>query len=157
MNRAIQKTMAKDRAATSSSHIPAKTTSGSSLGSLEHYSHTWNAANFGMLDGQYQLGPTTMSQVGLPPPNTQPDSPIGLSYQIFNLKAAMVDVERGLEVRNPNHLLLHVYLELSAKSTSTISPQDPGGATSCSTQISQEIDFARRVPEFLAERLVTQF
>ena len=61
INRAIEKTMAKVRAATSSSHIPAKTTSGSSLGSFEHYSHAWNAADFGMLDGQYQLGQTTLS------------------------------------------------------------------------------------------------
>jgi hypothetical protein len=135
--------MAKDRAATSSSHIPAKTTSGSSLDNLEHYSHAWNAADFGMLDGQYQLGPTTMSQVGLPPPNTQPDSPIGLGYRMFNLKASMLDVDRGLEVSNPNHLLLHAYLVLPAKSTSTISPRDPDGAKSCSIWISQEADFAR--------------
>ena len=62
----VQKTMAKDRAPTSSSHIPVETTSGSSLGVFEHYSHAWNAADMGVLDGQYLLGQSTLSQVGLP-------------------------------------------------------------------------------------------
>ena len=110
MNRALQKTMVKDRAATSSSHMPAQTIGGGSLGDLEHYSQAWNAADFGILDGQDQLGPSTMSQVGLPPLNTQPDSPIGLGYRMFSLKAAVLDFDHGLEVTNPSHLLLYVYL-----------------------------------------------
>ena len=156
MNRALQEIMVKDHAAASSSHVPAQTIGGGNLGDLEHYRQAWNAADFGILDGQDQLGPSAMSLVGLPPVNTQPDSPIGLGYRMFSLKAAMLDADHGLEVNNPNHRLLHVYLLLSAKSISTISPRDPGGAKFCSIRISQEMDFARRVPEFLSGRLLTR-
>ena len=51
-----------------------------------------------------------MSVVGLPPVNTQSDSLLGLGYRMFNLKAVVFDFDHGLEVTNPSHLLLYVYL-----------------------------------------------
>ena len=51
-----------------------------------------------------------MSVVGLPPLNTSSETYLGLGYRMFNLKAAMLDFDHGLEVIDPNHPLLHAYL-----------------------------------------------
>ena len=44
------------------------------------------------------LPASTLARVGLPP-NNQPDSPVGVGYNMFALKAAMLDVDLALEVR----------------------------------------------------------
>ena len=102
MNRAIQQTMPKDRATSSYTQVPAQTLDDGDYGELERYRQADNAADFGISDGQDRLGPGAMSVVGLPPLNTQSDTLLGLGYRMFNLKAAVLDFNHGLE----NHSLL---------------------------------------------------
>ena len=110
MNVAIQSTMPKDRASPSYTQVPPTTLDGGDFGELEHYRAAFNAADFGISDGQDRLGPGAMSVVGLPPLNTSSDTYLGLGYRMFNLKATMLDFDHGLEVNDPNHPLLHAYL-----------------------------------------------
>ena len=110
MNLAIQETMPKDRATSSYTQVPTKTLDGGDFGELEHYRQAYNAADFGISDGQDRLGRGAMLVVGLPPLNTASDTHLGLGYQMFNLKAAVLYFDHGLEVTNPNHSLLYAYL-----------------------------------------------
>ena len=110
MNLTIQETMPKDRAAASYTQVPAQALGGGNFGELEHYRQAYNAADFGISDGQDRLGPGAMSVVGLPPLNTSTCTHLGLGYRMFNLKAAVLDFDHGLEVIDPNHTLLHAYL-----------------------------------------------
>ena len=103
MNTAIQATMPKDRASPSYTQVPPTTLDGGDFGPLEQYRAAFNAADFGISDGRDQLGPGTMSAVGLPPLNTTSGTYMGLGYRLFNLKAAVLDFDHGLEVNDPNH------------------------------------------------------
>jgi hypothetical protein len=103
MNVAIQSTMPKDRASRSYTQVPPTTLDGGEFGQLEHYRAAFNAADFSISDGRDQLGPGAMSAVGLPPLNTSSETYLGLGYRMFNLKAAVLDFDHGLEVNDLNH------------------------------------------------------
>ena len=85
MNVAIRETMPKDRASASYTQVPTTTLDGGDFGELEHYRQAFNAADFGISDGQDRLGPGAMSVVGLPPLNTPSDTYLGLGYRMFRV------------------------------------------------------------------------
>ena len=69
--------------------VPRQTLCGKSLGSLGQYSQDWNDAD----TGEVSSAPT------LPPLLTpNPDSPISLGQKMFAAKAAILDVDRAVEV-----------------------------------------------------------
>ena len=97
INRELRATQRKDLDPNSATLMPLQTLSGSNLGSLEHYSHDWNAAEMGAVNGKSVLPALNLRRVA-PSPSNQPDSPVSAGYKMFSLKAAMLDVDMALEV-----------------------------------------------------------
>ena len=97
LNQQLAASQSKDIASTSINLVPMQTLSGKSLGSLGEYSMDWNNADTCDVSSMPQIPeyppPALLAGVEL-----DPASPITIGQRMYELKAAMLRVDRSVEV-----------------------------------------------------------
>ena len=97
LNQQLIQSQSKDMSSASACLVPRQTLSGKSLGSLGQYSLDWNNADTDKVSSAPPLPPLIGPVLGSSP-DLHPASPITLGQKMFSLKAAMLDVDRAVEV-----------------------------------------------------------